>query len=216
MVEPWTPNTVAPIPIGISNFNTRQVPPLVLRATSYPCGRNSAGTQPRCQLIGAGLSVPFGCPTIGTVATICAIGSPFRLTCCFCPLVPLSARVDRCDTLPTVDCDIPYEWLSPQLQPQSPIPNLNGYFPTVNTGQVLTYVAPSCRGDQGATLIHHFANSAFAVLIAGDNQCIRAPGSLGYTWYAQFVDRGQQDGIWVGALASRLIGQAPFGVGKGG
>jgi hypothetical protein len=83
----------------------------------------------------------------------------------------------------------------------------------------LTYVAPDCFGDYGAPLIHHYANSVFAVMTFGDSGCTRSVNNqvqLGFTYYAQFVDRGQQDGVWVGALASRLIGQAPFGVGKGG
>lgn len=216
LVEPYTPNTVAPIPIGISTFNTMQVPPLVLRATSYPCGNNAGNTQETCQLNVLGQFGFFPCPIGGTVATVCFAGNDFlKSQCCLCRATTLPTTISRCASLPTTDCDQPYEWVSPQLQPQSPIPNIFGYFPPVNTGQVLTYVAPSCQGDQGAPLINRYANSLFAVLIFGDDACNRA-GATGYTSYAQFVDRGQQDGIWVGALASRLIGQAPFGVGKGG
>jgi hypothetical protein len=71
-------------------------------------------------------------------------------------------------------------------------------------------------GDEGAPLINRNANSVFAILIGSTLKCDSTIGTqtnLGLSDFAQLVDRGQQNGVWVGALASALIGQAPIGPG---
>lgn len=220
MVAPIALTAITPIPVGISTFNTRQVPPLEVGGSGYPCGSdenvNPGGLvcapdgrqsrNPNCVLANGNF-----------IPNICNPSSQtFNRQCCNCQIVRPVAGF--CATFST-DCVDRRFWQS--SGPVSPITGVptTFYFPPANTGQVLTYTAPGCTGDIGAPLIHLRANSIFGVMVATTATCTSTVGTqtgLGLSDYAQFVDRGQQDGVWVGALASRLIGQAPFGTGKGG
>lgn len=217
-VVPATPGTINPIPIGVSTFNTRFVPPLVLGGTGFPCGNDAqppAGTRIDCVPNYPAYLLP---PCIGSdlnpIPGVCTWGgSAFLAVCCRCYRVDLKPTAGFCLTLSQL-CEKRYAWQS--AAPVSPFPNIMGYLPPGNTGQLLTYAAPGCYGDYGAPLVNYYANSIFGVLVETSAACDQTAGGqsgLGLSYYAQFVDRGQQDGVWVGALASALIGQAPFGQG---
>lgn len=207
LVAPGNPGvTIEPVPIPISTFNKRQVPSLLLRGPAYACGTAAPvpPTGKQCRYKPNAPSPP--CSSL-LLPGICTQGTASYIAiCCNCEDIPVFT--DLCTTLAN-GCFTRYQWLSQQ----QPVDTL---FLPENSGQVLTYVAPVCGNGAGGPLINLFANSAFAIAISATSPCTATIGTqqgLGLASYAQLVDRGQQDGVWVGALASALIGQAPFGTG---
>jgi hypothetical protein len=187
---------------------------MLLRSSSYPCGQGTPVEGWICWKAQLPAALDPDC----VPQNVCDLNNAaaFRIECCDCEQVFADSTVDFCQALLPSGCWVHRTWSSQQ----GPIVGLPWYFPPDNTGQLLTYVAPSCIGDFGAPLINHNANSIFAIMIDGTNRCDRSvvidgqpTNNLGLAYYAQLVDRGQAEGIWVGALVSALNGQAPIGPG---
>lgn len=128
-----------------------------------------------------------------------------RLVCCDCD----QTSPDACQGFKP-ECSDRFTWQAEQapitLSNPPPATLDNSWFvPTTSSGgQSLLYVGPACVGDVGGPLINIRNNFAFGVAITRSSDCTSA-GGLGLKRFAQFVDRGQDAGVWVGALARALV-----------
>lgn len=215
LVAPGAPRTITPEPIGVTTYNTRPIPSLLLRGMGYPCG-SGAQAPPTTAIICflrplEQLSEQLRALCVGALVAnpeFCNFGEPTVVSdCCTCEAVPISNRNSVCASL-TQGCSTLHQWVAAQ----EPLP-VSLSLPT-GQGKLLAYIGPTCPGAWGGPLINANSNSIFGVLIEGSSECTSSFGgksNLGIAFYAQFVDRGQKAGVWVGALASALRGRPPNG-----